>query len=320
MKGFKHFLINEVTKTPLDIMEFFKESLNQSHTMSLKAKRFLDLVKYLDDKYYKSDKIRSFYDLEISMTSKLKRALVEKEIYDSLKYINEYASSLGATAILKSVKHLIEYSYQENAFKDFFKELASMKKYGEFSVLEESLTEQEYNDFVSSVEEMKPVARWYNSFFSQLKDYSKNLEYRINRHYTGSTETPIPSGTEILYHATIAADKILADGFKINQKSALGGATANAISFTANFNVAKEITRCFHEVVKIAKGEITLNDLMQLFEKEGIKDRIKLYRRFDDSTKNPKDVFELYRIYLGESKLRYDPLFFGTNKLKIFQL
>lgn len=157
---------------------------------------------------------------------------------------------------------------------------------------------------------------------------------------------------EILYHATPFTREILSQGYKTKEElgntNMLGGATDGGISFTADIEIAREIARCLREVILIARGEIKMQDVIKMVKrdrnnsypssdggmwplrdfitsatynkrkKDFAKKEPELAKKIDDRQElndlyTPENVFQMYKNYLGYTKMRYNPLFFGAD-------
>lgn len=148
---------------------------------------------------------------------------------------------------------------------------------------------------------------------------------------------------ETLYHATPFMKEILSGGFKTKKEAgieALGGDTQDAISFTSDLQIAKEIVRSLIEAINIAHGKFNIGHIIKLAKSEGIntkkfedwistmqwrsmKQQVRtgkkkgLYTPSELEPSRYDDIkyvtFELYKEYLAKSDLRYNPLFFGID-------
>lgn len=135
-------------------------------------------------------------------------------------------------------------------------------------------------------------------------------------------QMPAHDPVETLYHATPFVREILTQGFKTKEElghEILGGVTEKAISFTADYNIAEAIVDAVKDVIRIARGSLTLGELLTIARAEGIDVRdfrtflqhYKYNKRQGKAT-DPETAFEFYKSYLMHSKVRYDPLFFGV--------
>lgn len=175
--------------------------------------------------------------------------------------------------------------------------------------------------------------------------------HKVKAFYSGGDESKVVPETgkvEVLYHATPYVRQILGSGFKtkeqLGNRESLGGATDGGISFTADLRIAREIARCFIEAIRIAKGKMTVNDVLRSINAEREKGKVpwaledyisaaksRQWRWNPPSTRDlaretgkpllgkpyeindRKQAFDLYRRYLSWSGRRYDPLFFGVD-------
>ena len=131
---------------------------------------------------------------------------------------------------------------------------------------------------------------------------------------------------ETLYHATVNADDLAANGFStgpLEGALGLGGslgikgheAKGDAVSFTTSLEEAEDIAETLKEVSRIGRGELTIEDLRQRAEKDGVLEKVdasSLGKHGELDPKNLEDVFYYYKTYLALSPKAYDPLFFGV--------
>jgi len=125
----------------------------------------------------------------------------------------------------------------------------------------------------------------------------------------------LPHGTakvEKLYHASVNAAPIYHNGFEDKAKKNFGlGGDQNVISFTHNFNYAREIARSLKEATMIAQDLITPTQVFHWMIKDGVYDKY-------DGPKNPEkyttpgEIMELYRFYIALSPRRENTVFFGN--------
>src|SRR3972149_5886976 len=140
---------------------------------------------------------------------------------------------------------------------------------------------------------------------------------------------PKTKEVEILYHATPFLREIQATGLKVSDQKALGGDTSGGISFTASFEVAKEIVRNFREVIAIAKGQKTPEQIILKAKSQGVDlsntspyrdymhqkqlDSMGIKRKEEIYYDDRYYAFELFRHFIAVAPHRYNPLFFGVR-------
>jgi hypothetical protein len=197
--------------------------------------------------------------------------------------------------------------------------------------------EQLYREGYLEEKEFKIIKKsWYTCM--ALKEYAslglnihKTLEaYRErqkirNARYQGEKLQPTSQEIDTLYHATPFCTEILREGFKSKSElgiEILGGHTGDAISFTADKNIALVIAVSIKEVIDLANGKFGLKDLFKKSQELGsetLRDTIntELRRaRRDGKPLNRSQLFHIYKLYLSilESKsIRYNPVFFGVE-------
>jgi hypothetical protein len=135
---------------------------------------------------------------------------------------------------------------------------------------------------------------------------------------------PAMEKVETMYHASVDAKKIAAKGFDrvVPSVKGLGGSQSdkggkNAISFTSDLYVAKEVMRALKEAIMVARGDVKARHILEWADKQRIKDKVldSPFLPADFAKKqnwdDPVVAFALYMAYLSWSK-RYDPGFFGV--------
>jgi hypothetical protein len=120
---------------------------------------------------------------------------------------------------------------------------------------------------------------------------------------------PLP---EVLYHVTTAYSKVLQEGLKSREElkqnygAGLGGGPRDTVSFTSDLAVAQNIKQTILEGIKVARNEITVEDMLEMAKEgvwtEGIKKSFlkDLYHYYDysrepDENKMPKTIKYLLR-------------------------
>lgn len=125
---------------------------------------------------------------------------------------------------------------------------------------------------------------------------------------------------EYMYHATSNLPAILRDGFKtradLGSPAGMGGGPSHLISFTSNPKIAKTIASALKTAVRIAKGEMTFDDVAQKYKRLGIIDEEDIDKSKRQYSNPAENAFYLFRLALGqiqEKGLGYDPLFAFVN-------
>jgi len=170
----------------------------------------------------------------------------------------------------------------------------------------------------------------------KVQAWEERMSLNAKKYYGGEESKPKHSKFETLYHATPYVSEILRFGFKtkseLGNQQALGGSTQfsdkdwrkEALSFTGDIQIARAISKSLVEVIRISKGQMKLKDVIRMFKGEtpdtdkfgtAFRSRVSNwmmdYRQ--DPSGSPSQVFDLYKRFLGTTKLRYNPLFFGVS-------
>lgn len=350
----------------------FNEAINvPPHLPKLWLEKVFEKAKILEDKFKNYKYVKQSVNIEQEVLSSRKR-LFEKlsEIYLPISIRNVYTDKSNT-----KLSNLIEdfytasklnmssskYFYQIDLYKNNKKDIDNwINEYKEIKL------EDNFNELINDIKENdENVESFYKSFefYQSLYEYLNLLievhvkleafkerdELRQNRYYDSSLRIiPKHEKFETLYHATPFVKEILREGFKTKEQTGinvLGGETENSISFTADIEIAKEIARSIKDVINIAKGNITLKDLVRIAKEENIdikkfsewiedyKSYVRKKRQggkldyFSKKIIDPFDpnenlyddikyhIYQFYRNYMMHTSVRYNPLFFGvTNK------
>lgn len=245
-----------------------------------------------------------------------------------LKRVGQFYSSLsGLKAFYKEYKRDFEqeYDYLLDELED------SKDDIPDYSNVLETITKAE-----KSIDTLVEYIRLASHVNNKVQAWEERMSISAKKYYGGEDSKPKHSKLETLYHATPYVSEILQSGFKtkseLGNQQALGGSTQlsdkdwrkEALSFTGDIQIARAIVKSLVEVIKISKGQMKLGDVIRMFKAEtpqtdkfgaAFKSRVSNwmmdYRH--DPSGNPSQVFELYKRFLGTTKLRYNPLFFGVD-------
>lgn len=147
-----------------------------------------------------------------------------------------------------------------------------------------------------------------DSLFSRLGDGSHQQDHDPDHHHR----------TEVLYHVSVVAREIHHHGFLEPQADLIGfsstygnrpayGVSDDDVSFTSDLAIAHEIARSLREVVGIANGDITPEDVREWIDEVEVD-------VFEPSAPPPTrtGTFQLYQSYLAATD-RYNPVYLGDT-------
>jgi len=358
--NFKEWFFQEAINVPPHLPgKWFRDILAKAEQIEARLKDAKQIVKQAN-KYEKEygNNYRFIEDLWDDIPYELRSLLEEEKFYyrqpisDRIKEWFKTQKIEGlAPHTLKHFRNRID-AYQEwRRVPDFMKrysEIFKKEKYYQelYEVLKDSDIGEEALQTIKKSEEIFKAIYDYIILAREIHNNNEAFKEREDIHaqkyYGGEEVKPKHSQFEILYHATPFVKEILASGFKTKEeigREVLGGAT-EGISFTADIKIAKAIAEAIITVIRIAKGELKIPDIMRMFKSEKIslqKSNWPLdYRQYLMRKKvgGSKDyftgeieepfgsrihddprhhVFELYRNMLIRSNLKYDPLFFGVR-------
>lgn len=220
------------------------------------------------------------------------------------------------------------------------------------------IQKEEQNEVqIPEIHECRKMFKAMYKYLQLAKDLQKHIqaehkrvEIHNQKYVDGSDLSPDHKEIEVLYHATPFVKEIIANGFKLKEElgniNVVGGETEGAISFTADIKIAKAIVDCIREAIRIAKGEFTLGQIIQIIKKEklmnnrlvtdwiqdmkyrakqmkkqkriaeeGPTDTEKMFNDYHmyEIPEIRKVTFELYTKYLAVANARYNPAFFGVT-------
>ena len=183
---------------------------------------------------------------------------------------------------------------------------------------------------VQVVEDMEGVMSNLFKFIDLIKSFDREMriwaESNEKKHASLREKQPIDKQIpahepfEYMYHATSNLPAIMRDGFKtrteLGSPTGMGGGPSHLISFTSNPKIAKGIASSLKTAVRIAKGDMTFDDVAQKYKRLDIIDDkdINISKiQYNDPFKN---TFYLFRLALGniqEKGLGYNPFFAFPN-------
>lgn len=362
-------LLERVETPPHMPYSFWREMIAEAERLESKfltMKEVQKLERELeDDEYIDMRLSRDFpYQIARMMDERGDKKVSErlKDMLDSSElakrrpdlYWGEYGVVSRVDALGDSLEAATRYTRE---YSEFFHKKKGYVNYGEIEKADLTPEGREkvlrlksvYDAVFNYVRLMKRVGRAVRAVVA-----SRN--HKMQSFWSGGDETkhiPQTGKVEVLYHATPYLREILREGFKtkeeLGNRESLGGDTSGGISFTADLRVAREIAKCLVEVIRIAKGKMTVNDVLRMIGSErkkgdkpwALEDYINKARQRQWKWSNPatkdlsqragvpmpgkpyeindrEEAFSLYRRYLSWSDKRYDPLFFGVD-LKHFE-
>lgn len=387
MKSFKEYYICEAfLLPPRNFLLFLKNTKKKLEEWQKSVQPLLDeYKKYKDDEEFEDAIDRVFREIDYRDVEDLvKWASLKKSTHGDLitKYNDDYdwfvrmweAEEKTAqywTSCINSIIHTFraevkgEYGAAINFknFDDLVNRLDERRKNIEGSFEDEAeyrgYPKEQITFVLNLIEKLQELKSIIFDIYKKLYAY----ENRPRREEDEPFREP-KEDVEIMYHASVSATQLKEKGFQKEFKKeasmGLGGSNSikrgkeyhdNAISFTYDLYIAKEIARCLKETVMIAKGEVKWTDIREWSEKEKIWDKVWDYAKSShgwmtpDEFKSPEyqervarikkhnethpksqmtyheppewtpyNVFLIYRYYLTFTKKRYDPLFFGTDE------
>lgn len=217
----------------------------------------------------------------------------------------------------------VEYIYGEIEGLDFQSGLRELKSISPKKALEEYKWHKE-NVPKEVLLKIIKVPTFVHSIEVWVQDAKEKLKELIKALKSGIGVPPYLPETEKLeqlYHTSINAKTLARTGFHlgVQKTEGLGGSITTksgkpAVSFTADFHVAKEIMRCLKEAILIAHRKLKRHHLIDWARRSNIlPDVLRAAESISsgEPSEDPVDVMALYQAYLAFSN-RYNPVFFGN--------
>ncbi len=180
--------------------------------------------------------------------------------------------------------------------------------------------------FLSTVENIKTVVKSFDNQMAIRARAQQKYQLQASGRYDGIREImPEHKPFEYLYHASSNVPAIMKEGFKTKkeldrQPVGLGGGSSELISFTSNPKIARAIANSLKFVVRIAKKEITLEDVYNKYKRFGIltdEDVKKAKFKYSDPIEQAISLYRHASLRRDVKGLGYDP-WFGFANFKEF--
>ncbi len=281
--------------------------------------------KTLEDVIKRLDSSNSFQNTK----ENIKYVLRFNNFYDN-KHMKDQS---GLDYLKKNINRLFKQGYEEGDHIDYIIDLIKGSpryfKGGEYEDEDIPFTQQQALEIINRTKkfflDLLKYIRKIELFEDKMVTQLDLMDRAERKYYSGGGKDikPEHKQIEVLYHATPYIREIMQSGLKVGETKALGGEVENSISFTSDFQIAKEIVRTFREAIAIAKGQIPPEKIIIKAKMDGINveksDPYKSYQ-YDKNPSNLKSyhdeiyhAWNLYTYYLALSKKRYNPAFFGVG-------
>lgn len=337
--NFKEWLVKSeaIEYQPENWMKFNRQMTNKFKKFEEKyTKEFFQKIKKeikrLEDDYC-SDRERNFliyadiyvYEIEKNFLDPNETALIDMEQMGKLKYHDVCSEFYRRIGLYKSIfKYANDCSDETKIrYEEFFKDLEDPNYRG-------NCGEERYEEVIPIINTIKKLVADFAEYIKNTKIVNEKYKTRCNVYYKASNQLKDRSDflphqdVEYLYHATSNLPAIFSQGFKyrkeLDSPAGLGTSEDGLISFTSNPNIAKSIASLLKQSVKIAKGEISSEDIIKRYKRLNlITDKDMEECRFNYHQDDKKMAFCLFirAISNAEAKgLRYNPV--GTSRLEPF--
>jgi len=330
--NFKEWLINEALEyQPENWTQFIRKTKNklsliERELSSTQLNNFLNYLNNVDKDNFSSRMIQLF-DAAFYLIEKYAKILenVEQwhnkpiEIVDDLA--KETCSKIDFNRTFKAAKDLTK----TTSLKDYYNEYLDMFIEQE-EILKNTSDEESYQIIKNVINKVERIFKLADKYIEIIENFENKLKFRCkillgaqgrmsDLFYTRDVFPP-HEDFEIMYHATTNAPAIMREGFKTREQlrkqglgGGLGGGPENVVSFTANPKIAEKIAQSMKYTIKIAKGEITDQDVIKKYNRFGIfKPKDLEEKPYKEGTK--KKALWLFRLAQGrmdEKGLAYDP-------------
>ena len=307
----------------------FEEKYTQEFFQKIKKE-----IKRLEDDYC-SDRERNFLIYAGSYVSFIAK-IFEEDLYKSASNEMEYIANSKCGELTRKIdkyNSVFVYAKDDTHYREYYEEF--LNEFESQTSYRDNCGEERYEEVMTIVNTVKKLVSDFDEYINNTKIVTEKHKIRCYVYYKrydkgGSSylkdriDFPPHQDVEYLYHATSNLPAILSQGFKYTKEldypAGLGGSEDYVISFTSNPNIAKSIASLLKQSVKIAKGEISSEDIIKRYKRlnlitdEDI-ESCKINYHQDDK----KMAFCLFIRAMSnadEKGLRYNP--FGTSRLDPF--
>ena len=318
---------NRFLKVENEIYEFDFDSLKQKletferggeNECSSRITNWADSAELLLNRIKRSIKI-------YTKPSEMAEMALDYNFNDILNYLEKNGTTFRlAQSMLEITKK--DYYYEEN-YNSMF-EMFDDKSPEDFVAY--YCGEEAVQPFMESLNQMNKVITNLEKAINLMREFDKQMAIIANskrrqykRLFQGPNikeEMPEHQPFEYLYHASSNIPAIMQQGFKTRNQlggaTGLGGGTSDFISFTANPKIAKKIASTLKTAVRIAKGELSFEDIIQKYKRFGLLDDKDIENSKGISSNIKEQAFNLFRHVLSniETKgLGYNPFFAFAN-------
>lgn len=220
------------------------------------------------------------------------------EINQSNHNYAEYLKDMKEEFAGKSVENFVAYTCGEEAVASFMRCYNGM------------------NNLISLVETMQSLMREFDSEMGTWVRSQSRIRKTEFKTSDVSEQMPSHEPFEYLYHASSNVPAIMKVGFKtkkeLGKPTGLGGGSSDLISFTSNPRIARSIANSLKMAVRVAKGEISFEDIIQKYKRFGLVKDNDIWNAKGNSHDPKEQAFNLYRRILSEIQTKgigYNPVF-----------
>lgn len=265
--------------------------------LSKKIQEFQDYSKFKNAHF---DTIRSIIARMIRV--EFKRADYFSFFKDYYKFIKEYPDTL------EDLSTYIEQAKGDPQSAQRFADVVTLLK-----------------NYRNSLDTLYQYINLYLEFAGKVEALLLRRDMQVDAYFNGRSERkqrPPHKDIEVLYHVTVNLGSILSSGFKSRDDLGgdnqavlgLGGGVSDALSFTADIEIARAIADSLREVVHIAHGDLSYEDILVMAQQDGVDPEVFENTKRDYGRGDSKRLaYEAYRMFLHYTNVRYNPVFFGVR-------
>jgi hypothetical protein len=270
--------------------------------------------------YYSNNVARKIKGL-YTKPSDMAETILSSNYYEILEHIEKFGTSFrNARALFDISNNNYDYAEYLKSMMEIF-ENKSPEDFIAYYCGEEAVAPfmrcfNNMNKLVNLVDKMQSLMRAFDDEMGKWARSQSRKQKGMFQKIDVSEQMPSHEPFEILYHASSNVPALLNKGFKtrteLDKPTGLGGGPSDFVSFTANPRIAKSIANALKIAVKISKGEISFDDLVNKYKKLGIIDAEDVESSKRNYSDPKEQAFYLYRIALSgiEKKgLGYNPFF-----------
>ena len=270
---------------------------------------------------YYSDRVTRIIKGFYTKPSEMADLTLSSKFYEILEYLEKFGTTFrNARSIFEINQSNYDYAEHLDSMIEMFGERTPhdfvLDYCGQEAVAPFLRSFMSMKQLVDLIEKMQSLMRVFDDEMGKWARSQSRKQKGMFQSVGVKDQIPSHEPFEILYHASSNVPALLSSGFKTRTElvkaTGLGGGPSDLVSFTSNPRIAKSIASALRMAVRIAKGELSVDDVANKYKRFGVVDDEDIQRSKKDYSNPKEQAFNLYRIALSgiqDKGLGYNPFF-----------